>query len=476
LLLACAAVGFYFYTIWAADKELQEAIAEADRLDAGWRLEELEAKREVIPDAENSALKVLAIKKLIPTSWPSPSRSAKNTEPPNGVPISNQEFAPTVEQKLSDISPEILLNGEIHQELKSELQKVPAALAEARSLANFPTGRYQVNWRLDYLFTQLPCQDARPVVNLVWLDATLRAQEGDLDGAIASDLAILNAGRSMGDEPCLISQLVRLAGANVAITTLERILAQGQASEHALRNLQTNFEDEMSKPLFLYGVRGERAGHHRMIEAIEAGKIKVSNMTSVMSSAPPTGLEAWWENVSGEWEFHRSHAPWIRVMTKIVEIAKLPVEQQRSRLKIYAESIDRDRRIPVYVRLVVPAVTRVGESVARNQAWLRCTVVAIATERYRLAHNHWPESLQQLVPDFLQEVPLDPYDGKPLRYRRLQDGVVIYSIGPDEKDDGGKLDRQNPTAPGTDLGFQLWDVNRRRQPWRPPPKQKDEDD
>jgi hypothetical protein len=80
-----------------------------------------------------------------------------------------------------------------------------------------------------------------------------------------------------------------------------------------------------------------------------------------------------------------------------------------------------------------------------------------------------------LIPEFLDKVPTDPYDGKPLRYRRLDDGVVVYSIGRDGKDDGGKLDRNDQLRAGIDFGFQLWDVNRRRQPWRPPPKA-DKDD
>jgi hypothetical protein len=31
-----------------------------------------------------------------------------------------------------------------------------------------------------------------------------------------------------------------------------------------------------------------------------------------------------------------------------------------------------------------------------------------------------------------------PFDGQPLRYRKQDAGYVLYSIGPDLKDDGGK--------------------------------------
>jgi hypothetical protein len=37
-------------------------------------------------------------------------------------------------------------------------------------------------------------------------------------------------------------------------------------------------------------------------------------------------------------------------------------------------------------------------------------------------------------------VPLDPWDGKPLRYKKLDKGYVIYSVGSDRKDDGGSAD------------------------------------
>jgi hypothetical protein len=38
----------------------------------------------------------------------------------------------------------------------------------------------------------------------------------------------------------------------------------------------------------------------------------------------------------------------------------------------------------------------------------------------------------------LNAVLTDPFDGQPLRYRNQGTGYVLYSIGPDLKDDGGK--------------------------------------
>jgi hypothetical protein len=96
----------------------------------------------------------------------------------------------------------------------------------------------------------------------------------------------------------------------------------------------------------------------------------------------------------------------------------------------------------------------------------------IALERFRRARGRWPERLSELVPAYLRELPVDPFDGRPLRYRRLADSVIVYSIGSNGIDDGGAIRPAPPVPPGTapmkppaDIGFQLWDVERR---WLPP--------
>jgi hypothetical protein len=118
--------------------------------------------------------------------------------------------------------------------------------------------------------------------------------------------------------------------------------------------------------------------------------------------------------------------------------------------------------------LLALSLVRMTDASLRSAALLRCGIAGLAVERYRLANGRWPDALEQAVPKFLASVPLDPYDGKPLRFRRLEDGVVVYSVGPDGQDDGGKLNRKNPSAAFTDIGFRLWDVAHRRQPPKAP--------
>jgi hypothetical protein len=65
-------------------------------------------------------------------------------------------------------------------------------------------------------------------------------------------------------------------------------------------------------------------------------------------------------------------------------------------------------------------------------------ITVIALKRYQLKYGKYPADLNSLVPEFVSTVPLDPVDGKPLRYRPNADGTfLLYSVGENGEDDGG---------------------------------------
>lgn len=72
-------------------------------------------------------------------------------------------------------------------------------------------------------------------------------------------------------------------------------------------------------------------------------------------------------------------------------------------------------------------------------ATIRMASLACALERFRIANARYPERLEELVPQFIGKLPHDPCDGQPFRYRITPEGYLLYSIGMDRKDDGGKV-------------------------------------
>jgi hypothetical protein len=327
-----------------------------------------------------------------------------------------------------------------------------------------PRGRHHITYRRNFLQTLLNEQDgARGVAALLKYDAVRRAHAGDVDGALASCRGALNAGRSIGDEPTALSQLIRNAGITVAGHTAERVLAQGEAGPDDLAALQRVFEEEDRHPGLLISVRGERAAHYELYDGLEKGEIDPEDL-SERAGTPGGGpsLAGW----SVRDHFRSELPPLLAVLTRHVEASRLPLHQQAEaerRISADAERLARDK---VLTKLLPPSLNIICESQRRRHAQVRCMAVALAVERFRRKHGGWPESLAKLTPEFLKEVPLDPFDGRPLRYRQVEDGGVVYSVGPDRRDNGGRFDRDNPTRAGADLGFGLWDVKERRRPPR----------
>ena len=150
-----------------------------------------------------------------------------------------------------------------------------------------------------------------------------------------------------------------------------------------------------------------------------------------------------------------------------MEIAKLPVEKQLPGLKDAGLFLANRRKEFPFIAWVylVPRVEKITTDLAKGQARtvaeLRCALCALAAERYRRTQGDWPASLAALVPNYLASIPVDPFDAQPLRMRRLEQGFVIYSVGPDGQDCGGILIRPGKAdAPG----FRLYDEQHRRQP------------
>lgn len=113
-------------------------------------------------------------------------------------------------------------------------------------------------------------------------------------------------------------------------------------------------------------------------------------------------------------------------------------------------------------RDVVPEIgvlSRLAHAYLMNRAKLRAITAAIACERYRLEQGRWPTSWEPLTPMYLRVIPTDPFTGQPLFLKALPDGMAVYSVGRDGKDDGG--DVLPGEMPAKDFGYRLWNPAQR---------------
>jgi ABC-type transport system involved in multi-copper enzyme maturation permease subunit len=447
-------VGWGVYHGVSADRHLDAALDDVSRSDPGWHLVDIETSRKPIGADENAGLVVLAAARLIPrwNAWP------------------EQELA----GKLDVLPPEVRLSEDQHCRLLGELDLVPEARELAGPLADMPEGRYTIAWGRDFISTPLPHLDSQNRLRqLLRYDLMLRAEEGDADGALMDCRRLLNLGRSVGDEPLMVSQNVRNHCARIAARAAARVLAQGEPSEAALADMQRRFAEEDGHPGLVIGLRGERSTMDGLMGLIQRGDLPWqfvldwSDRDDQLTDG--TNREAILFSVTPGSE-KESRAAALRHATELIAAARLPEEERPA---AFARLDERRRELPLLARLLAMRGTKTCRIQMEGRAELRCAVAALAAERYRRRHGAWPERLDQLTPDLLEKVPADPFTGRPLILRRLDDGLVIYSVGADGQDDGGDVDGR-PTInreAAKDIGFRLWDVPRRRQ--EPPPEEAD---
>ena len=107
----------------------------------------------------------------------------------------------------------------------------------------------------------------------------------------------------------------------------------------------------------------------------------------------------------------------------------------------------------VLVGLLVPAVRKVQQAHDRIAQAERNLQVAFALAAYRKDNGAYPTKLADLAPTYLAAVPGDLFAGQPIIYKPAEKGYLLYSVGPNGKDDGGRWYNDDP--PGDDPSVRM---------------------
>jgi hypothetical protein len=137
------------------------------------------------------------------------------------------------------------------------------------------------------------------------------------------------------------------------------------------------------------------------------------------------------------------------------------IDQLREELKKMKQKIDQKQADqPVNKRvgdmlavLFIPAFTKAQKAADETEQIQSNLHIAFALASYRGDHEQYPMTLAALAPKYLEQVPGDIYSGKKLIYCRTETGYVLYSVGVNGKDDGGRWRDDDPR--GDDVGIRL---------------------
>jgi hypothetical protein len=97
------------------------------------------------------------------------------------------------------------------------------------------------------------------------------------------------------------------------------------------------------------------------------------------------------------------------------------------------------------------------QTFSKKQTLINECLIVCALERYQLAHGKYPETLDMLIPQFIEKIPHDIIGGEPLHYHRTNDGkFLLYSVGWNEMDDGGQVVLTKDGSVDREKGDWVW--------------------
>ncbi len=292
--------------------------------------------------------------------------------------------------------------------LKAEfLAEHEEALQLLHEAAEVEQCRYPVDLRKGNAASTSHLHGVQKCAYLLGVEALAHAEAGRATRAVRSVCSQLALAGSMADEPMMTSLLARISMRYVAFRCLERVFNRTACPEPGLSDLQQALEQEDDPGALARAFAGERC--------IGLPRFEGQGLISVL-------------NLSDRGTYLEHMAQWVRLAEGPVA-GRVDAAQEQAR-----------QRIPRSCSLAAWLVQGNGRAVvadACSLAQMRAACTAVAVERYRMKHNSLPESLEDLVPVYLDAVPLDPFCGEPLRYVRTQGGYAVYSVGDDGQDNGG---------------------------------------
>jgi hypothetical protein len=304
-------------------------------------------------------------------------------------------------------------------------------------------------------FIQEPDQDAPWLANLrrcaflLRLNAFIQCENKDSEKAMESIHSILSLAKS-SNVPLLFHRLFQIAVKTTAYRSIERLLNRIQLTEEQLIKLSSWIEETGNDEGYKRALIGQNCvglynfrGHVREVSARlnpEGGGISVI----FLASWRMTGLN------------NRDAAEYIKIMLDLIDAMDLPSDKRLVAFNSIQKDVDGGKRGGILTRLQMPAFGRIMDIETRWLAHLWVTQTALAVERYRLIEGHLPESLENLVPIYLEAIPTDPFNGQNLKYHIKEKGFVVYSVGEDLTDEGGAEKEPRKRGP---RGKQLpWDI------------------
>lgn len=253
-------------------------------------------------------------------------------------------------------------------------------------------------------------QNQRAVARFLALDVRVQAHRQDAGHCAESIRGLFAVEKSLRRVPFTVAYLVNVAVRGMALDAVADTIGGVPFSDEQLREFQSEIRSSPARKGLADAIAGERLLVHNNLSEIPNPFWDPNAVFSMFAE-----LQA-----AAELDFPEALAAMQRIRSAGTGGGGLSFGTQ-----------------PVLLATVLPAIEGGFSATARTLANERACDAAIAVVLYHRQEGRLPDALSDLTPNLIPAVPVDPFDGQPLRFRHVEEGFVIYSVGKDRKDDGG---------------------------------------
>jgi hypothetical protein len=271
--------------------------------------------------------------------------------------------------------------------------------------------------------------------------------------------AVLGITQMQRDEYSLVTQMHRIALGSLALSLTWELLQREGWDDAQLARLQERWAEVDFLEALGRGLQAERAWFSQCMLEIEGRRGGgMVNENGGMGEWIGSRVHSWlWHPPAEELFYLRNIQPILdQVRSLAAEEPTADVKSELDNLEIALDQANGGwlrRRQHALSLMSLPNAQRAVPRALESEAQRRLTLAAVALARHDIARGGHPSSLDQLVPEYLRAVPIDPLAGEPMRYRLHSDGTfTLYSVGRDGVDDGG-----DPTLTSSARTAGLWE-------------------
>jgi hypothetical protein len=318
----------------------------------------------------------------------------------------------------------------------------------------YKSGGRNPNVMLGVLLPNL--SDFRNLARTLRLRADLHAEQGEYEEAFDDLKSCYSFGRHLKGDKFLIEQLTGIALEAISVRTIRDILAKYEIDSKLLMDLQHSFEQIIENEKFTISLEAEKLFIYDEIQRcftdghFGGGHLYLSRMISLSG------------DYHNDLAFEEIISP--RQWPRAVNVLFTHPDKQQTRemadrfydfwttlshktlAQIKADGINPEKEASkiiegnVFLQILEPALTRINHIACRNKTDVRATVAVLAVKRFEKEKGRCPASMEELVKaGYLKKLPVDPFSDGPFVYKMTDSGFILYSLGENLKDDGGKL-------------------------------------